>query len=258
MPHKFALALLAALIVATPLFAQDSESSDYWRIIFSDGDADTLVEPDEIVFFLHVDASHLDIDSARMEHKKKMEKLTDLTKKMKISSSDIRMDLLDIEPDYLMRGTEGTDFNPRAFSSNSDEPELQEYHVTRSITITLRDHSKYTDFLAGILSLDIDLQKDPLYRASNADEIRQMLTLQAIRDARVNAERLASEVGMKVVDPIRIGEPDWYDTSEYSYSSYNSRYGNSYSGSEGTRSPLTLYMISLRVTVSVTFQMISN
>ncbi|MCB0712082.1 MAG: SIMPL domain-containing protein [Ignavibacteriae bacterium] len=251
-----ALLLTTSLISSYPLLAQYEEGSEEWRVLFSEGEADTLVKPDEIVFFLSIETSHLDIDSAQAEYEKKMEKLTELTKKMKIKEEDIRMDLLDIEPENLLHGSDGTDFNPRAFSSSSDEPELKKYYVMRSITLTLRDQSKYTSFLSGLLRLGIEMRRSPLYRVSNSDAIRDTLSLRAIRNARQRAETLAHELGMKVADPIRVGQADWYDASSYSsYSPYNNSYGG-YSNPEGQRSLLTPDRISFSLSVSVTFQIV--
>ncbi len=257
--RTLATALPILLILASESRGQYyDESPADWRVIYSEGEADTLVKPDEIVFFLRIEASHLNIDSARIEYEKKMEKLTELTRKMKIREEDIRMNLLDMEPDDLIRGMEGTDFNPRAFSSSSDESDLREYYVMRSITLTLRDHSKYTEFLAELLKGGIELERSPLSRVSNPAEIRNQLTLRAIRNARRHAETLAGEVGMRIADPIRVGQPEWYGGSDYSYGSYGNPYGGDYGVSEGRRSPLTPDMISFTVSVSVTFQMVSQ
>lgn len=234
------------------LLAQTNEEPR--RVIDFYGIADTLVPMDQVVFVLTVKSSHIDLDSARILNDQKLDELMALTKKMKIKNDDVSMDQMDLSPDYLKRGREGTDFNPRAFQSGSSQPELTEYHARRNLAITLRDLTKYTEFLAGILKLDIELAGSPQYQVSNTEKIRKELTLKAIREAKRQAEALAGEMGMKISDPVYIGEVYW-DGGESSYSQYG-RYGGGGYGEEGTRrSQLTPDQLKLRASVNVTFQM---
>jgi uncharacterized protein YggE len=254
--HVFAAVTAVFLLTAAScrLSAQTSNSDD-WRLVFCEGEADTAVVPDEIVFFLTVESTHLSIDSARREHNAKLDKLLSIAKQMKVKEDDVRMDLVDIQPESLIRGAEGTDFNPRAFTGSSDEPKLQEYTARRYVVITLRDLDRYTDMLGQILETDVELTRPPVYRVSNEEQVKEVLTRRAILNARSQAQRSVSLLDMKLSDPIRIGEPDWYSAYEHSYSSYTSRYGSDRDSSP-RRSMMTPDLVSFSVSVSVTFQML--
>lgn len=240
------------------MLAQDESAAD-WRVLYVEGEADTLVRPDEIVLLFFIESSGFDIDSARDNNESKLDRLMGLAKRMKIADADIRMDAMEIEPNDMVDGGEGTDFNPRAFRNNPDEPELREYFTYRNVVVTLRDFSKYTDFLAEALALDIELSRSAVYRFSRIDEVRQALSIRAIRDARVKADRIAGEVGMRVDDPIRVDNT--YDEGSSSYG-YGSSYGSSsYGGAsveEGMRMPTAPDMLYFSSTVSITYQMMGN
>ena len=183
----------------------------------------------------------------------------ELTKKLKIERKDIRMDLLDIEPNDLMGGVEGTDFNPRAFESDADQEEMREYYADVNVVVTLRDLSKYSDFLSGLITLDIDMMRSPQYRLSDDKKIHEVLVVRALQDARRQAGMLAAETGMTVGNPIRIEEPDWYSDSDSRYAGLSSRYGSPYGGGDGgvngMASSITPDLLSFSVSVSITYQM---
>lgn len=223
------------------------------------GQADTLVEADQAVFLFFLRTSHLNLDSAVLLHKDRLAELYELTDRMGIDRDDVRMDQLDISPDRLESGYEGTDFNPRAFSSASDEPKLTEYHAERNFAVTLRNLSRYTEFVVELLKMDIEMPVFPRLECADPDAIKAQLRLEVLRDARARAELAAKELGMVLGEPMYIGDVSWNSTSSgfdpyiYSYQPSSSR-----SDSELTMSAKVPDRLTLQASVTITFKLESK
>lgn len=256
--RTFALVALALAGVATVAAAQPG--SDIVPQIDIYGMADTLLPPDHVVYMLNVHAKHLNIDSVRGLHDKKMDRLLDLVKRMKIDRSDVRMDMLSIERNELFGGIGETDFNPRAFQSDEDKEEMREYFADQNVVVTMRDLSRHSEFITELMKLDIDLTRRPQFRLSNENAIRQALTVRAVRDAQRQADVVASESGMVLGDPISIGDPYWFSDVDFRYSGGDPEmaYRSAYGAMRGSYDSITPDLLKFSISVSVTFRMESR
>lgn len=221
------VALSLGIAPACSLVAQ-SEFDPQIKSISVTGNAETKVEPDEVVFLLVVESHDLSIDTVLLRNDSLWNKLQDLTRTMKIPAEQVKTDRLDLEPEYLKKGPEYSIARSKTYY-DKDDADLKEYYARRKVAITLRDLSRYTDFLAGMLRLNIKISTPPVFRTTSMDQSRQETRLQAISNARTRAVTLAEKIGMKVGDPISITEGyGSYDDSDFQRSEAGSRYSEMY------------------------------
>ena len=258
-PYMNKVLLFLFLVVSgTSVVRSQVHSATDAPMVQARGQADTLVKADQAVFLFFLQTSHLNVDSAVLLHRDRLDELYALTDRMGIDRDDVRMDQLDISPDRLESGYEGTDFNPRAFSSGSGEPKLTEYHAGQNLAVTLRDMNRYTEFVIELLKMDIEMHLLPRLESADPDGIRAQLRIRALRDAHARAELAAAELGMSLGEPMYIGDVSWNSTSS-NFDPYGYSYQqNSRSDSELISSVKEPDKLALRASVNITFKLESK
>jgi uncharacterized protein YggE len=206
---RFLPVCLAILAASGSAHAQQDNSSSDTRSIVVSGTAEMRLVPDEALFLLTIESKDLGIDTAIARNEALWVKLQALAGEMGIGRDQIVYDNLDIEPEYLHEGPEYSIGRNTRGSYKGRDPELHDFYARRHVAITLRDLSRYTEFLARVLKLGVDLGAAPVMRHSKFDTYREQMRRQAVANARERAIAMAREIGAEIGEPISISEAGW-------------------------------------------------
>ena len=186
------LALLALLLPAFA-FADGLPSSPYIEV---NGHGELHVAPDMAYVSLTLEKTAMDAKAARADVESRAAKVIALARELGIADKDIKAPAVTVYPQYEWQQVPPGD----------GRQVLVGQHVTRSISLTLRDLSRYGAladglFAAGVTRLD-NIVPD---RSDRAELQRQALT-QAVQDAHGKAEALAAAAGVNLGAVYRISE----------------------------------------------------
>jgi uncharacterized protein YggE len=172
-----------------------AQGYDPRRTISVSGDAEVKVAPDEVVISLAVETNNMDIDKAREENDQKVSAVLAMAKKMGIEDKYMQTDYLSVEPRY-------------DYYNNSSERQRKflGYYMTKNITLTLKDITKFEKFVAEALKLGTNYIRGMDFQTTELRKHRDAARLMAIRAAKEKATALANELGQKVGKPITISE----------------------------------------------------
>lgn len=182
------LVLVFALIFSFKTWAEDKPEP---RLITVTGDADIKVVPDKVVINLAVDTDNMDINLAKSQNDAEVKKVLSIANKYKIDPKDVQTSQINIWPDYDYA------YSGRTFKG---------YSVNKSIAITLKDLSKFEDFITDLLKAGANRLYGIDFKTSELRKYRDQARSKAIIAAKEKAIALAAELGQKVGRPYSIKE----------------------------------------------------
>ncbi|HYM19626.1 MAG TPA: SIMPL domain-containing protein [Candidatus Kapabacteria bacterium] len=188
---KYILLLIFAFTVNVT-GASNAQSALDRRITVS-GDAEIKVVPDEVIISMAVQTNDMDIDKARSDNDTKTSAVLAMARRYGIAEKDLQTDFMSVEPKY--------DYN-----NNNREQKFLGYYITKNITVTLRDISKFDKFIAEALKLGTNFVQGIDFQISKLRQYQDSARIVAIRTAKEKATALAGEVGQKIGKPITITE----------------------------------------------------
>jgi uncharacterized protein YggE len=215
--------------------------------LLTSGEALINVVPDEVTLYLGVETSDKDLSAAKRANDERIAKLIAFAKQQGVPEEKIRTDYLNIEPRY---------------SDGYTSREFVGYFVRRSLSITLRDLSKFDSLLSGSLESGVNYVHNIAFRTTELRKHRDEARKLAVRAAREKAELLAGEMGLRVVRVANISE-DVYSGGWYYSGWWGARSGaqsqnvvqNSAGQSTSADSILAPGQIGVRAFVNVTFEL---
>lgn len=230
------------IIAALTTFA-NAQGYDPRRSITISGDAEVKVVPDEVVINMAVETNNADLDKAREENDKKVSSILAMVKKLGVEEKFIQTDYLSVEPRY--------DYTVQY--NNERERKFLGYYMTKNISITLRDVSKFEKLIADALKLGTNYVRGINFQTTELRKHRDQARLMAVRAAKEKATALASELGQKIGKPITISEssynvPMYKNVSKYAVSEMNMSTGSN-------DEVIALGQIDVKASVSVTFEL---
>lgn len=148
------------------------------------GHGEVHAVPDILRVSLTLEKTSLDAKAARADVEERAAKVLAVAAKLGIADKDIAAPSVTVYPDYQWQQSSIS-------SSGQGKQVLTGYHVTRAISLTLRDVSRYGEladglFAAGVTRLD---SVDP--DSSKRQELQRQAMTAAVADARNKAETLA-------------------------------------------------------------------
>ena len=235
--------LSSLLIIAAFATFAGAQGYDPRRSITISGDAEVKVVPDEVVINMAVETNNTDLDKAREENDKKVSSILAMVKKLGVKDKFIQTDYLSVEPRY--------DYTVQY--NNERERKFLGYYMTKNISVTLRDVSKFEKLIADALKLGTNYVRGMNFQTTELRKHRDQARLMAVRAAKEKATALAGELGQKVGKPISISEstynaPRYQNVSKYAVSELNMD-----TGSNGE--VIALGQIEIKASVSVTFEL---
>lgn len=84
------------------------------------------------------------------------------------------------------------------------------YDASQSTVVIMADTSQAQKLTAAVLKAGANRVSIDFVTHENRQELVERAKLEAVRDARRQAERMAAELGVRLGRPIKIGNPDWY------------------------------------------------
>lgn len=218
------------------------------RTVTVTGEAEVKVVPDEVVLTLGVETVNKDLAAAKAENDRRVKGILAAAQGVGVAPKDLQTDFLSIEPRYH-DGYEQTDFIG--------------YFVRKTVVVTLRDVPKFEKLLSAVLTAGANHVHGIDFRTTALRKHRDEARALAVKAARDKAAALAGELGKRIGNPrsIQEGSGGWW-------SSYGGWWGRGYGqtmtqnvsqlapgGESGGEGPLAPGTISVKASVSVTFEL---
>ncbi len=156
------------------------------------GVAEIKVPPDHVVVRTRVVTLDKDIEKSQADNDTKVKQTLGFVKKLGVEARDISTEYARLEPKYRRR--------------RDEEPVFEGYEASKSITVTLRDLSKYDRLISGLLKQGVNRVSGITFKSSKEIEHRVKARIQAIKAARAKAKYLAEQMDMSVGHPLWINE----------------------------------------------------
>jgi uncharacterized protein YggE len=159
------------------------------RVITVTGDADVLVQPDEVVVRLSVQTKDKDLDDARSRADRRTKKVLTALKKQGVLPKHVKTDHMNIWPDFRY-----------------EEEDVRAYRVRKGIVVTVKDVEKLEDILGYALEFGANGVDGVEYRSTILRRHKDRARLLAIQAAREKASAMAAALGQRIGRPHSITE----------------------------------------------------
>lgn len=241
--------LVSSLVACSQ--GQTSESNitqPITRSITTTGDAEVKVAPDEVIITLAVETSNTILSTATLSNDEIVQRILSVTQEYEIDSKYVQTEYLNIEPRY---------------SDYADVKSFRGYWVRKTIVITLKDLTKFEDFLSAALEAGANYVYGIQFRTTELRKYRDAARALAIQAAQEKAQALAGEVDQDIGQPLNISEQqsDWFSWYSgwwgYGYSGSMSQnvIQNTGGGTFSTEDAIAPGQISVRAKVMVEFEL---
>lgn len=177
-----ALGLVGLLGAAGPAAAHDAP--DRYSVSVS-GQGEVRAEPDQALVTLGVESRKPTLEAARTDVNRKIEALLKLTRDLKIPEKNVRSSRLQVQPEYN-------------WQEQTRERLLIGYYVARQVTVDLRNLDQLGLLMERAVTAGANQIQDPSLDSSKRRELERQALALAAKDARANAEVLASALSASV------------------------------------------------------------
>ncbi|MEW5940233.1 MAG: SIMPL domain-containing protein, partial [Chloroflexota bacterium] len=151
------------------------------------GKGEIKVKPDLMEFEILIQTTDKELDPAKAENDRILEEAQSIFEKYKISSEDVKTDILGIATDAT---------TTRVYS----------YTTSRRIKVTLRDLTVIEALFTDLLHADVFQIGRISFQVSNLEFYKSQALREAIQSATEKAEIMAGEVGKTIGEPLTIEE----------------------------------------------------
>jgi hypothetical protein len=188
-------ALFASLLLLVPLAASADGLPDQAYISVS-GHGELQVAPDMAYVPVVLEASREDAKVARADVEARTAKVIALARKLGIADKDIDAPAVTVYPEW------GTVKSP----VNGNRQVITGYRVMRTLSLTLRDLTRYGELADGLFDAGITDLGDPALDRSDRKMLEQKARALAVADARDMAAGLAQSAGVTLGTVYSIAE----------------------------------------------------
>lgn len=230
--------VVTALFLFIPFFCFAIEPGQ--RTITTTGEATVKAAPDNVVINLSVVTINPDLKVARQKNNSKLGSILELCKKENIKDEDIKTSQITVSPKYKYI---------------EQKYVFEGMSVNQSLSITLRDISKYNDFLDALLGLGTRYIHGVDFKTTELKKHREEARSLALAAAKEKAEKLAAELSQKIGKPLVVNEgfvPDVGFLYGMARSSQVQVESDGSAGSDYTGTGL----IDIKATVTTTFELV--
>jgi len=183
----FALAVFLT-IGLQGLNAQDS--CPRARLISVTGTAEVSAAPDEVVIRLAIETRDRLLSVAKSQNDEHTKKVIELAHTMGVDAKDVQTSALNMGAQY----------------SEEKVPRMLGYEVSTTMTIRLRDLSKYDKLMTGLLEAGVSRVNGVDFDVADPRSFRDEARSKAIRAAKEKATAMASDLGQTVGKPWEVSE----------------------------------------------------
>jgi uncharacterized protein YggE len=191
--------LALVLILGLSAWTQAQSASQEARTVTVTGEAEVRVVPDEVILTLGVETWNKNLETAKRQNDEIVAAVLALAGEYEIAPEHVQTDYVSIEPRYRNGYYEESDFIG--------------YFVHKTISITLRDLSRFEGLLSAAPDAGVNYVHGIEFRTTE------------LRTHRDEARALAGELAQKIGDPLDIQEVQsgWW-------SGYNAWWGSRWGG----------------------------
>ena len=195
-------ALLPLLLLAPACALADGlPASPYIQV---NGHGELRVAPDMVFVPLTLEKSDKDAALARAEVEDRAAKVIALARKLGLADKDIAAPAVTVYPEYGC-----APISPGSPSKGCNRVRVAQ-HVTRSVTLTLRDLSRYGELVDGLFDIGITDLGGVSFDRSDRDALQEKARALAVADARAKAAGLAQAAGIALGSVYSIAEQGGY------------------------------------------------
>jgi len=195
----------AEQVSATPTPSAASGASEPLRTIKVSGNAQVMVEPDEVILTFGVESWNPKLITAKANNDQIVQNVIRVTKEFNIPAKYVQTDYLNVQPSFDSYETHA----------------LTGYYVRRSVVVTLKDLIQFEDLLSAALEAGVNYVHGIDFRTSELRTYRDQARDLALQAAQEKAQAMAAKLGQTIGEPLTIEEANFYWYSPYhSYWSY--------------------------------------
>ncbi len=229
------------LLIASPIPAQEQPKT---HMISVTGDSEILVTPDKAIITLGVETIDMTLTVAKGKNDKLLKGVNRVAGQYGIGREDIQTDFINIEPKYEFEGGRNV---------------FKGHWVRRSISVTLKDVSRFDDLLAELVAVG-DIQVHGVqFQSTELRKYRDRARSMAVKAAFDKAFAMAVELHQKIGDPVEIREQGsgWYSPYNWYWDRGSSRFNsqNIAQAPSGAETPTAAGQISVTASVFASFEM---
>lgn len=146
------------------------------------------VVPDRVTIQIRVENSADEVKGLKEKNDETVREVLCFLKKMNIAEKDIRTEYMNLTKNY--------DYNTKTYS----------FSANQSISILIRDLSKYEDLMRGLLDSGVNRIDGVSFSSSDRKDLESQARKKAIENAKMKAEEYASALGQKIGKAISVSE----------------------------------------------------
>lgn len=198
----FLLILSTAAIAATVMISKQNSSYDENTISVT-GTAEVSTTPDIAQFSFTVREEVQDAAEGQKTLNKKISTILDGLKDLDVDEKDIKTDSYSIQPKYewvkisknqKKIALDGTEY----FPGNDSQRVQTGYEVSQNITVKMRDFDNVPAALTLFAENDVDNLYGPNFQIDDPEKQKEEARLEAIKEAKEKAKRLAKDLDVKL------------------------------------------------------------
>ncbi len=164
------------------------------RYITVTGDADVMVEPDEVLLSIGISTFNKDLKTAKEENEKRTKKVLQSIYKSGVEKKYIQTNHIRINPEY------------RSWTHSDKEG----FYVYENIMITLKDIKKFEEVITSVLESGADQIYGIEFRTTQLRLYKDQARELALKAAQEKATEMAAVLNQKIGDPTSINESPTY------------------------------------------------
>ncbi|MEL4308356.1 SIMPL domain-containing protein [Joostella sp. CR20] len=226
---KKIILLLTAFIGMNSLQAQEVTPS-----VSVVGEGIVKVTPDQVLIRVRVENEGTSAQQVKTENDVAIDKVLKYTKSMGIKESDVKTEYININKNY--------DYQTKEYK----------YVANQSISILLKDLSKYATFTEGLLNAGINRVDGVTFQSSDIESYNTKARIAAVKDAKKKAEEYAGVLGQTVGKALSISETGSVSAPQPIYRMEMMKASADASGSMET---IAIGEMVIEAEVNVTFQL---
>ncbi len=242
-----ALAAYAILTMRTAEITRDMPTT-----ISVTGEGKVNVKPDISQFSFSVTAKGATAEEAQATSSAKMTALTAYLAEQGVAEADIKTENYNLYPLFTYDYSAGGIMPCEGWNCPPPEEMPDGFEVSQYVSVKVRDMAKAGALLAGVGERGATGISGLSFAIDNEDASKDEARNQAIADARVEAQTIADQFGMKLTRMTSYYEMEDYYGGEQYYGAYGMDMAKNEAGGVA---PLPAGEQEIRATVSVTYEM---
>ncbi|QLE02655.1 SIMPL domain-containing protein [Galbibacter sp. BG1] len=176
---------LIALFIATFAGVNAQETVPSISVV---GEGTVKIVPDQVLIKVRVESEGKSAESVKTENDLAIGKVIKYAKSLKISEKDIKTEYVNLNKNY--------DYQTKQYK----------YAANQSMSILLKDLSKYAEFTQGLLNAGINRIDGVTFKSTDIDKHNANARMKAVKDAKTKAMEYASVLNQSVGKAINISE----------------------------------------------------